>query len=117
MVLLAAPLSALLLACAHGDSGEGGSIIYRYPPDSLLVVGADASRPTLEQLTGPDGDRYTATYINALETVGLTRKQAIQCVAEWKRVQMAIDSGGTPGNTPAYCTFTEEDFEQREGSR
>lgn len=109
LALLPVLLSAPLLACATDNVASGGSITYRYPPANLLVVGPDATKPTLEQLLGPDGDQYTARYILDLELVGMTRGQALRCLQVWKDTQMAIDQGLKPSDDPpSYCVFEEK---------
>jgi len=107
MALLPLLLSAPLLACATDDT-KGGSVQYRYPPASLLVVGDDPTKPSLEQLNGPDGGNYAAKYILDLELSGMTRGQALRCLQVWVNTQKAIDAGTqTTDDPPAYCVFEE----------
>lgn len=107
MGLLALLLSVPLLACATDDL-SGGSVVYRYPPASLLQLDADPVKPTLEELQGPDGDKHGARYILDLELSGATRGQAIRCLQLWVASQRALDAGQDPAETPAYCVFENE---------
>ena len=105
MVLLPLLLSAPLLACAT-DGPESTRTLYIYPPASLLVVGDDPIKPSLEQLSGPDGDKYAAKYILDLELSGMTRAQSLRCLQEWVNIQKAREAGSEPsGPPPAYCVF------------
>lgn len=108
LVLLPVLLSAPLLACATDDAAPGGNVVYRYPPANLLVVGPDPTKPTLEQLRGPDGDQYSAKYILDLELSGMTRGQALRCLQVWRSTQEALDQGLKPSDDPpSYCVFEE----------
>lgn len=109
MVLLPLLLSAPLLACVTDGVPADTRTVYVYPPASLLVVGDDPTKPTLEQLSGPDGDKYAAKYILDLELSGMTRAQSLRCLQEWVNIQKAREAGTTPASPPpAYCVFEEK---------
>lgn len=109
MVLLPLLLSAPLLACATDEVPQGTRTVYVYPPASLLVVGDDPTKPTLEQLSGVDGDKYAAKYILDLELSGMTRAQSLRCLQEWVNIQKAREAGTNPTSPPpAYCVFEEK---------
>lgn len=109
MALLPLLLSVPLLACATDDVATGTKTVYVYPPASLLVVGDDPTKPTLEQLRGPEGDLYGAKYILDLELSGMTRAQSLRCLQEWVNIQKAREAGTAPSSPPpAYCVFEDK---------
>lgn len=107
--LLPLLLSVPLLACATDGVPKDTRTVYVYPPASLLVVGDDPTKPTLEQLAGPDGDKYAAKYILDLELSGMTRAQSLRCLQEWVNIQKAREAGNEPSSPPpVYCVFEEK---------